>query len=488
MITLHDKSTPYTKALAENGLYVLDQLTITAETTEDIFGNYELNMELELIENVPKELYLGLQVDNIIKVIDEGVVQLFRIAQAESGLDTITIYARHITIADSLNLWLGNVKPTNLNGQQALNWLKERTEPQCNLKFVSNILKTNTADYVRKSLYDALCKDDNSLLNRWGGEIKRDGYSITINGHIGEDKSKSIIIKEGVNLISFDGATNIDDVVTVIHPIGFDGIQAGEVKSPKVNDYSMEFHREFKYEEVKVRTQNEDGSFTEGYETLEEAQKALRLLAQKEFEVNHVDEIAFECEVNYVDLERFDEYKDLLTLEQANLGDYITVVVDTFNIGLKMRVVKRVYDVLNQKRVQNIISTLDKLKKPTNIKDIVDKELGGFRDEVDNKLDNLEVGGYNYILNSDKCLTHKELNNYKQLNFALEQGIETINKLRNKNVVLSFDIEGEANFKKAGLLLSYEKPGETPYTVELDAKVETSHQGKQRLVAKFILH
>ena len=311
MIYIFDKKTPYNDALLSNGVYQLDKIIEYAETTEDIQGNYELDISIELTEGVPTELYEMLQVDNIIKVNDEGSDELFRIAQINKGLERIELYCRHITISDSLNLWLDNVRPTDLNGNAALQWLAERTKPQCNLVLSSNITNKNTADYVNKNLYEALFDGDNSFINKWGGEIKRQGINIMINDKIGEDKTKIIKIKESLNLTEFNAKTNIDDVITVIYPVGFDGLRADPVRSSKVDLYSMEFPREIKYEDVKVQKKNDEtGEITQdGYATEELAKEELRRRAGLEFTEKKVDEIQFECDIDYIDLNKYDEYK-----------------------------------------------------------------------------------------------------------------------------------------------------------------------------------
>lgn len=376
MITIHDRKTTYKEALISNGLYDLSKMIISAEVTEDIYGNYELKIEAELQGGAPTNIYEMLEVDSIIKVNDEGSKELFRIAQTEKGLDIITVYCRHITISDSLNLWLSNVRPTNLNGMAALQWISARTEPKCNLLLSSNIAKVSTADYVRKNLYEAMFDGDNAFIKRWGGEVKRTGYTIRIDSKIGQDKSDVIKIKEALNLVSFESKSNIDEVSTVIYPVGFDGITAPRVESPLMNNYSMEFPIEIKYEDVKVKKQPEEGQEpteqdNEGYDTLEEAQAELTRRAEKEFSEKHLDKIKFECDIDYIDLEKYEEYKDLTALQTAFLGDIISVRVDTFDMDIKARVVARKYDVLRNKRIENTISTDGTLKKPESIKDII---------------------------------------------------------------------------------------------------------------------
>ena len=97
--------------------------------------------------------------------------QLFRIYKREKSDDEVTVYARHIYY-DNLGNYLVDVRPTNKNGQQALDIIFSGT------KFTphSDITTANTAYYVRKNIVEAIAGDDeNSFINRWGGRTCRRG-------------------------------------------------------------------------------------------------------------------------------------------------------------------------------------------------------------------------------------------------------------------------------------------------------------------------
>lgn len=110
--------------------------------------------------------------------------QLFRIYKREKSDDEVTVYARHIYY-DNLGNYLVDVRPTNKNGQQALDIIFSGT------KFTphSDITTANTAYYVRKNIVEAIAGDDeNSFINRWGGERLYDNYDVYIMRQIGSDK------------------------------------------------------------------------------------------------------------------------------------------------------------------------------------------------------------------------------------------------------------------------------------------------------------
>lgn len=52
----------------------------------------------------------------------------------------------------------------------------------------SDIKKLSTAYYQTKNLIEAINgNDENSFINRWGGEILYNNYQITIDDHVGGD-------------------------------------------------------------------------------------------------------------------------------------------------------------------------------------------------------------------------------------------------------------------------------------------------------------
>ena len=89
--------------------------------------------------------------------------QLFRIYKREKSDDEVTVYARHIYY-DNLGNYLVDVRPTNKNGQQALDIIFSGT------KFTphSDITTANTAYYVRKNIVEG----NHKRITR-SGKIKR---------------------------------------------------------------------------------------------------------------------------------------------------------------------------------------------------------------------------------------------------------------------------------------------------------------------------
>lgn len=354
--------TPKNIVLSRNGKS-LDKYCIRATTEEDLStGNYILDETFLIEDNIQEEL----QEEVILKVLVDYGYEIFRISKVTVGTRYIDIVARQITMADSLTLWLEDVRPTNLNGQAAVSWMLDNAEGRKEIQIVSDIDAIATAYYQRMSLYKALHDNDNSFLNRWGGEVQRRGYTIYINKRIGRDRGFSI--REGKNLTGFKGTSNIDNLVTRARGQGYNGILGNYIDSSLIGAYNRIYTSVIKYDDVKVKDEYND----EGYDTLEQAQAELDRRIEEEFSKNDIDKIKASYTINFVQLEKTEEYKNYVVAERLFIGDTSRVYIPKLNVDIKVRAMSKKYDVLAQKTNEIKLSNYIEVK-PLSIKQIVEK-------------------------------------------------------------------------------------------------------------------
>ena len=350
------------KVLGSNGKS-LDKYCIKCEPDEDLSsGNYILDATF-LIEDNLQDL---LQEEVILKVLVDYGNEVFRISKVTVGTRYIDVVARQITISDSLTLWLEDVRPTNLNGQAAVSWMLDNAEGRKEIQIVSDIDAIATAYYQRMSLYKALHDNENSFLNRWGGEVQRRGYTIYINKRIGRDRGFSI--REGKNLTGFKGTSNIDNLVTRARGQGYNGILGNYIDSSLIGAYNRIYTSVIKYDDVKVKDEYND----EGYDTLEQAQAELDRRIEEEFSKNDIDKIKASYIINFVQLEKTEEYKNYVVAERLFIGDTSRVYIPKLNVDIKVRAMSKKYDVLAQKTKEIKLSNYIEVK-PLSIKQIVEK-------------------------------------------------------------------------------------------------------------------
>ncbi len=354
--------TPKDVVLGSNGKS-LDKYCIKAITEEDLStGNYIIDLTFRIDDNIEDLL----QEEAILKVLMDYGNEVFRISKVTVGTRYIEVVARQITIADSLTLWLEDVRPTNLNGQGAVSWLLNNAEGKKEIQIVSDIDKINTAYYQRMSLYKALHDNDNSFLNRWGGEVQRRGYTIYINKRIGTDRGFSI--REGKNLTGFKGTSNIDNLVTRARGQGYNGILGNYIDSPLIGSYNRIYTNLIKYDDVKVKDEYSE----EGYDTLAQAQAELDRRIKEEFSNNDIDKIKASYTINFVQLEKTEEYKNYIAAERLFIGDTSRVYIPKLNVDIKVRAMSKKYDVLAQKTKEIKLSNYIEVK-PLSIKQIAEK-------------------------------------------------------------------------------------------------------------------
>lgn len=355
------KGTPKDTVLTKTRT-VLDNICRSCTVEEDIIsGNYVLDADF-LIDS--QGLWENLVEESILKIKVDYGTEIFVIKKVKKQSRYISVTAVQMTIHACNTLWLEDVRPTNTNGQGALShMLTNSIGKKKEIVLQSNISVINTAYYQRKRLQEALFSADNSFIERWGGEVLRRGYTLSINDRIGMDRK--VVIRRGKNLTGFEGTTDLDQLCTMAKGVGFDGItHEGYVMSPLAEQYDQYYPREFKYDDVKVKTEND----TEGYDTLEEAQAELIRKVKLEYSKNHVDELRAEYNLSFIPLSMTEEYKHLAS-ETIYLGDTVKIQETLLGIDLKVRVISRKYDVMKQKPLSMTLSNIPIEEKRTTVSD-----------------------------------------------------------------------------------------------------------------------
>ena len=346
-IAYFPSNTPKTKVLTYNGKS-LDNYCVSCSTEED-FSSYTLDARFIIKDNITDLLCE----EAILKVTMDYGKEIFRISKVTIGTRYIDIVARQITIADTMTLFLDDVRPEDLNGLSALSYIISNSYGQGkeDITATSNISKYSTAYYEKKTVYDAIqSTDDNSFLSRWGGEIQRRAYNIRIDDRIGSERG--FTIREGKNLTGFEGSSNIDNLVTRARGQGYNGIMGNWIESPLINSYAKTYSNVIKYDDVKVKDENSD----EGYDTLEEAIAELDRRIGLEFSDSNIDKIQATYNINFVQLARTKEYENYQVAETCYLGDTIRVYIPRLNQDIFVRAISKKYNVLLQKTEEITLS------------------------------------------------------------------------------------------------------------------------------------
>ena len=147
------------------------------------------------------------------------------------------------------------------------------------------------------------------------------------------------------SLLGFKANTNVDSLCTVAIGQGFDGIEGDYIASPLKDKYPRAYPKVIEYSDVKVR--NESDANDEGFATLEEAKEELNRRIKEEFSKNHIDEVKATYDIEFLQLEKTEEYKNYAGVEISDLGDIIRVYVSSLGLTLTTRVVEKTVNYLN---------------------------------------------------------------------------------------------------------------------------------------------
>ena len=271
--------------------------------------------------------------ENVIAAEEDGKKKLYRIFNVVKSLYSITAYARPLFF-DLIDNILLDVRPTLKNGEEALNIILEGT----GFTGHSNISTVNTSYYVRKNIVEAILGDDeNSFLNRWGGEVLLDNFDIYINDKIGSDNG--VRVEFGYNLNEIEEDINIEEVATRIIPVGYNGIMLDGstpwVDSPLINKYTKPKMRVINFDYVKVKESEAD---EEGFNTIEEARQELIKRCNKLYEEG-IDKPSVNYKIDMINLANTTAYKEYIKLVTVNEGDTVTCCIPGLDIDVKARVI-----------------------------------------------------------------------------------------------------------------------------------------------------
>lgn len=349
-----------------NGDMTLTPTTCEVELTVE--GVAELTLE-HPIDDLGRWEYLV--TDNVIAApTPYSKKQLFRIYDYTKTETEVTAYARHI-FYDSAGEMLVDVRPTDKTGQEALDIILSGTK----YKAKSNIKTRSTAYYIRKNIMEAIGGDDeNSFINRWGGERMYDNFTVIINDRLGGDYGACA--EFGRNMTGIEADISIDDVVTRIIPESYNGytleVEEPWVDSPLIGNYANPRAAVIKFEDVKLLEDCQEGE--EGFSTLELLREELKRRCEKEYE-NGLDKPKVNYKVDLVEIADTDDYKDYKKLTTTGIGDDVLTRDRKLKINVTARCIRLVYDCIEEENTEVELGnyTENYFDKTTSAADIIQK-------------------------------------------------------------------------------------------------------------------
>lgn len=274
---------------------------------------------------------------NIIVADTPQGAQPFRILNPEITHTKITCKCNHV-FYDSANYLIADSYVVDSTCNQALDHLNTATEPKSPFKTVSDINTINSFRCVRKSLYEAIT----TVLERWGGHLVRDGWTIGIRQTIGADNG--VVVRYGKNLKSIEASYDWSDVCTKILPEGANGLLLNALDGKQSiymessTQYDVPYCKTVQFSQSDIK--QEDYKTPDGQHNDEAAYKRacladLRQQAQKYLDENCVPKVNYKMSAN---IEKI-----------TDIGDTIEVIDERMGLDMMTNVISFEYDCIQRR-------------------------------------------------------------------------------------------------------------------------------------------
>ena len=293
----------------------------------------------------------------VIKMPSFNGDQLFRVKAAQKQDSGVTATLEPIFYDSMGDCWLSDVRPTGKNGQDALDIM---LAPNSKYSGLSNITRAATAYYQNMNFMQALNGDiDQSFINRWGGEILLDNFTVIVNDRVGGDYG--IELRYGKNIPQDGMSYEIDtrDVVTRIYPQAYNGYKMtgnGYVDSSLINNYPTVKSVSMTFDNVKMRDDAQEDDEENGViicDTQEELDAALTQQCEAQYDAG-IDKPTVTISADMILLQNTEQYKDIKTLEAVSLGDTIHCINTHLDITTDARVIEIEFDAV-RKKVSSVV-------------------------------------------------------------------------------------------------------------------------------------
>ena len=307
-----------------NGLKILHPTK--AEIYIEDNGDYYIDLETSIDD------LIYLQEGNIIRANTRWGEQGFRLTNPKRKNNKITVRGYHLW-KDSARYVIVNSYVDNKDCNDALDHLNLCCDAVTPFTTISDVSTINSTRIIRKSFEEAIA----ILIEKWGGHLYRDNWTIGIKNQLGEDRGA--VIKYGKNSKTIEADEDWSKVVTKMLPVGYDGITLPEIYLIADIQYDVPYTKVIKFEQDidQEDYRDDDGNLDE--EAYEEALRTdLRIQAQQYLNENQY----FKC-----------NYKVKAEIEGVvDLGDTITVNHEKLGIDITTNVIALRYDCIRDKYIE----------------------------------------------------------------------------------------------------------------------------------------
>lgn len=231
MINLYGQNeTDFTK----NGLATLNPISATFSV--DINGAWSLVLMLpydkeKKYEKVEKNLFIACDLDCI---REQASRQIFRIYDIKRNLTDITVTAFPVGMEATYDVPIeelripaedGVATASGADAAAVLNNYARTHDDNSKYTLTSTVTRQANSSWQNTNLIAAISgTDENSFVNKWGGEVAYDNYNITIKPEIG-NKNADFPVVYGRNLTGMEHNEDFSQTITRAYPLANDGLR-----------------------------------------------------------------------------------------------------------------------------------------------------------------------------------------------------------------------------------------------------------------------
>lgn len=342
----------------------LDANGIGALTVEYATVHEEVNGEFSLTFKIAQESahISEAEIGSIVKAHTPRGEQFFRLSKPTTALDGgKVVFAWHITydLAQDIILNRGWVGET---GADTLAGILQAGISERRFSGTSDISTVNNMRVVRTSVLGAIIgEQDNSFINRWGGEIERNNFVVNVKSRLGADNGVNIRYRKNLTGLTID--EDDTELANRIIPTGLNASDAPVmlpevyIDSARIGDTPVPHVRHVHFSDIKIGAEDDDGNVIYPDETAVFTELRNRIAQM----YNQGVDVPFKsATVEFVELSQTEEYKNYQHLTSVNLGDTVKCYYN--DIEISQRVISYDYDALGKKYINvtlgNLVPTL----------------------------------------------------------------------------------------------------------------------------------
>lgn len=316
------------KVYTSNGDAVIRPLK--AKVHKEDNGDYYLDLEtgLERVDHIVA--------NNIVVADTPQGAQAFRMGNPKKTKSKLSTRAWHV-FYDSKNYLIEDAYVVDKDCNDALDHLNAATEPESQFATISDVPVANSFRCVRNSLYEAI----QTVIERWGGHLVRDNFTIAIRTNIRQDNG--VTVQYAKNLKDITCEENWDSVVTQLMPVGRDGLLLNAIDP----DASLYVYSDIEYDIPFTKTV----SFDQSGVLEEDYQDSSGNTDQAAYTQALVDDLLQQAQT-YVDDNCVPQVNYTLkaNLEKVtDIGDTVQVIDSRLGVNIMTNVIAYDYDCILQK-------------------------------------------------------------------------------------------------------------------------------------------